>query len=808
MVRKDWTAGDLSDEELLKQIGELTECRLERKPEKKTILVKGVSTEAVDKALGKLDAEWRSAVQHASLPLIFDFECTEGETNVMLQLLALKELKDRRLATTLIAPSGRLAKSLGSHQIVIMIKDGIVHPTGQPRALDRDTSVECTSKLWKNEDPSSRPPHLRIIDQKKSLKALVAAQAHHTPFLPPGKTGAISQWVEQSALQSASDPFTPTATTQRNNEDSLRVAQQTAPGVQSQVPSMDLHSPPKRAGRVRKPKGIAVEDPVSQTRPDLTASDFHESTDDIDSFMRELYKADVDAMPATGPRAAQVFDESQTKLYVKDSNQAPAPGKKVKADNKNINPAPAAPRTAPVQDKPATATPSTKSYASAARYPNHHDQLPALQPPYMPTTSNSSASTSTTPRWAYPTVSTSKEGTLIDFDTTMSSVEISKGRAQTNPQVASRQFKNTMRQRQPSSRIGHGPQGAISTYENVAMQLLDLVRSIRGSVSLETTIGRLLIDPRSGTGEFRKARFAIAQWPLAFPNKHGVVKLETAFTERLTALASDADFVIDLKLPSGRRMFIEQPCQRKVVYRVICSTSHKSEDNVVIDIDGTKDSTGQPEITKALKLYGAMNWHYPKRYWDARLAIRSGERASYEQMEAATEIVNNLSISPTSDQGIVELSGKFANRILTIQSIQLRRETQHRASVYPDLLLKLCETQEFEIELPRPDSSDICRAYTNSRKQMVRENRLWWEASLVSVKAMKLLKENESLEVGEKTAWTAKDIIIDAEVVRNMSFLSRDIVTSIDSVGYHNKGPKISSSNEQSDPPGTTIGFW
>lgn len=90
---------------------------------------------------------------------------------------------------------------------------------------------------------------------------------------------------------------------------------------------------------------------------------------------------------------------------------------------------------------------------------------------------------------------------------------------------------------------------------------------------------------------------------------------------------------------------------------------------------------------------------------------------------------------------------------------------------------------------------------------MVHENRLWWEASIVSTKIAKLAEENKTLEVGEKTAWTAKDMI-DAAIVREMTFLARDLVTSIDSVGYHNKGPRSTSTKEQSDTPETALGFW
>ena len=789
IVRKEWNLGDVRDEALLKQIGDLTECRLEPRPEKKSILVKGESLQAVDKALAKLDAEWLSGTRKSTLPLVFDFECTECEIDVMLQLLPLKELRDRRLVTTLVPSSGRLFKGLGSYYVVVMIKDGNVHPVGQPRALDRSTAVEQNSKLWG--DSISKSSQIKPIEGKAPIKANPATIPDHiTPFLPPGKTGAISQWVEQSAVQSASDPFVPPAPPATLANVALpHRAQATEPSLPSQPTCREPVSPPKRLARMRRPKGAALEEDLET--PQTAEQSVPGSLANAHTLMQSIPNANTissaDTLLPTSPQAATSLVETGGKAGNKTD---PFAVNKPELSNNKF----------PI------ATPSVKTRASPSQRSQRY-KLPEVQPPYMPAGSTSSTINSNNPQCTYAAVSSSKEGHLIDFETSARSVEPLRDKIKTNDGVASRQLRNTMRQRKPSSQIGSGVTGATSNFENVTTQLFEIIRSTRGFVDFRTAIGRLLIDPKSGTGEYKKTRFAITQWPQVFPNKPGVVRLQTSFTDRLTSLASDADFVVDLKLSTGRRMFTDQPCQRKVVYRFTCSTSHKSEDNLFIDVEDTKGDTGKPVIWRAPKLYGALNWHYPKRYWDARLAIHSSSHGSQEQLKAAEVIVNNLRISPSSDESVVELFTHSPSRVLTIQSIQLRRETHHRSTIYPDLLLKLCEVQEFEIELPRPDNNDHCHAHTNSRKQMVRENRFWWEASIASTTAMKLLKENELLEVGEKTTWTVKDII-DAAVVRNMSFLARDIVTRIDSVGYHNKGPKASSAKDPSDTPAASLGFW
>jgi len=787
-VKREWSLGELSDRALLKAISDATHCSLAPKPDKKTITVKGEDITQVNKALAKLDAVWKSTTQSLLLPMVYDLECTEGELKVMLQLLPLKELKDRRLTTTLISPSSRLVKNIGSHYCVIMIKDGNVYPTGQPRALDRSNSLEVTSKLWAN--TVSKPYQAKAVDENAFVKASLATATEKlsNPFLPPKKTGEINQWVEQSAAQSASDPFAPPLPPSAKTVPQ-GTNQSNPSSVQPQEPSTERVSPRKRAGRIRKPKGAAEEMPLDAG--DVTAS--AETTPlNIQSCMRDVAIESAETFPA---RAHAATLSTSSVDLAGNKIDSPTVSKNGQTDI-NIPELVATPSI--------DTTPSIKTGASSTRHPNHRE-LPALQPPYMPAVSTTSTSTSRNPSWA--TVTSVKEGHLIDFTTSPTPEEASKDRTQNKKEIPLRQIKNTMRQRKPSPLVGRGSTGATAAYDKIAAQLFELVRSAPGVVSIETAIGRLLIDPRSGSGEYKKTRFAIVQWPLVFPNKDGMVKLMTTFTERLTSLASDADFVLDLKMPSGRRMFTEQPCQRKILYRFTCSTSHKSEDDMIVDFDEKETPDGTYTVSKAPKLYGAMNWHYPKRYWDAHLAVNvSDQDVSHDQRLAVQEIVSNLQVSPI-DLGAVQLTTVSPHKALPIQAIQLRRETHHRSSLYPDLVLKLCECQDFEMELPRPEVNDHCRAYTNSRKQMVHENRLWWEASIASGKATKLVEQNKTLEIGEKTGWTAKDII-DADVVRNMSFLARDVVTGIDSVGYHNKGPKAASTKEQSETPATTVGFW
>lgn len=90
-TKKEWFPSRIYDDELLRTISEQivneailkeiatsTHCRLEPKPSRRTIIVRGEDAYHVDLALGKLTAEWIFLAQKASLPITYDFGISEG----------------------------------------------------------------------------------------------------------------------------------------------------------------------------------------------------------------------------------------------------------------------------------------------------------------------------------------------------------------------------------------------------------------------------------------------------------------------------------------------------------------------------------------------------------------------------------------------------------------------------------------------------------------------------------------------------------------------------------------------------------
>ncbi len=269
---------------------------------------------------------------------------------------------------------------------------------------------------------------------------------------------------------------------------------------------------------------------------------------------------------------------------------------------------------------------------------------------------------------------------------------------------------------------------------------------------------------------------------------------------RLTASPADADFIVTVKLPSGRPLFDEEPCLRKVTYHFLCKTKSGEELFVEVDEEGKFNAWSAPNLV------GTLNWHFPKRVWDARLSVTSYEQLDEKYHDEAKGIAANLQISPSSDGTVFGLFTKTTSTELRIRSIMLCRETSHRSTLYPDIRLHLKEVQDLGVWQMTGKRQEY-HASAKPQLDMAIQGKLFWEVSISSIAADAILKENEKLEIGDLTKWEPKDIV-STGVVKALSSVTKELVTRIDAVGYHNKGPKAGSGTRTSDRVMKDAGFW
>jgi len=166
--------------------------------------------------------------------------------------------------------------------------------------------------------------------------------------------------------------------------------------------------------------------------------------------------------------------------------------------------------------------------------------------------------------------------------------------------------------------------------------------------------------------------------------------------------------------------------------------------------------------------------------------VRAHEPLLRVYHQQAESIASNMKL--TRDPETLILTTKPMHDELVVQSITRRRKTAHAVRTYPDLLLHLCEVQEFELS----SSDNGLRGVIKLSKDMIQANRLWWEVNITSTSATAVLSEGEILELGEIATWNP-EAIINRGVVRHLHNLTTEVVTKIDHVGFHNKGAKGSS---------------
>ena len=198
------------------------------------------------------------------------------------------------------------------------------------------------------------------------------------------------------------------------------------------------------------------------------------------------------------------------------------------------------------------------------------------------------------------------------------------------------------------------------------------------------------------------------------------------------------------------------------------------------------------EVCHQKAFVGALNLHYPKRSWDARLALQVAEGVDDRLGDMVDEIVRNLKISTGEKDRALVLSTLTADpNTPAITSVQVCRETCHRTTMNPDCQLQLRELNDLAITSCLEAEGVMYRGeVSNAAADIINDARSWWEASISSSYMQSKLKENETLEIGGRSLWTPKEVI-DAGIVRNLKNLAEDVVPRIDIVGQHNRGPRM-----------------
>ena len=713
-----------------------------------------------------------------SFPRVISFVNCEGEfpSSFKLKMTALGELRERkdpRGSTTLLSPASRLFRSVENALVISMVKDNVII---------KPNSGQDTRKASKNSNHITVPERHEGVCENflwkdhpfRSLNAQPGHCHELATLVKPGATTPTQRWVAQvPGPTEMGNPYLP--------QDKKEIP---APAkIESNVVEEQYNLP--ESTQVQKPstkRARAIKGTATGAKPPK---------------IEPIAKGNT--MEATLPKeilelaTPESINTEQSGIYLD-----PLTGKGTADAGKILGIIPGA-------DEQVLGKESREAGAEEPLDIVPKETIvPEITAPYMPPPSSiasrpsakSSGLDATNNEWG-GNIPRGSSGHLLKAST----LNEHPGRS-SMPQP-----RRTMEQKAPSRASSGGNTVLPKEFEESAKQLLALALPRRGPIVFEVGIGRLLINHQIGSTEFKTKPFSLSEWFSAFPIEPDLGRLETRFTPRLTTSLEDIESILTTRLPKGRPIFengtSQQPILRILNYVFSCKSKQGNQISIVVDEDGAFKILGG-EV-----LIGSLDFHFPKRSWDASLRLRTSSLRSIDYHKQVESIVRNLKICTWPDRSTLNLSTQTTDEELVIQSIVVRRETFHPSKVYADLLLRLCEVQDLQ----------VCRqghhydGGVQERESMIDAGRYWWEVSIVSLNATSILEENDKLEVGKIATWDV-ETIIEKGIVRDLYSLSNDLVTRIDSVGLHNKGlkSKLSSrANTTSMKPSELLpgeAFW
>ncbi|KAL8720682.1 MAG: hypothetical protein Q9225_002511 [Loekoesia sp. 1 TL-2023] len=388
-------------------------------------------------------------------------------------------------------------------------------------------------------------------------------------------------------------------------------------------------------------------------------------------------------------------------------------------------------------------------------------------------------------------------------------------RVQSSPEVQSRQVYRTMNQKMAKPSLS--PASLLKGMESAAVQLLQSTRVFRGIVNLEVEIGRILIK---GENNALGRTFSSSEWSSVFASQAGN-KIETIFSDLLPISDTDIRFVANLKQSNGRRIFAENAHDSTLKYQFLCETTSGNEEytllipscmledpaNVCVRVILEVDDSGHVQVLGTQHLVGAVNWHFPKRQWDARLAVKATEQIEDFQISAEA-IAKTLSIIPSADQRTARLFAELGNSDLIFKSASIVREVKFRCLIHPNIVMSFAEVQYLGLAKERHRYYNPHREAGAAKKN----GDLWWEIKLRSTDVENHLQQNQNLVFGDQVDWKAEDITRGG-VVKQLYSLASEIVTQIDGIGAAiNKSAETASmakhSEAKKEPATQASSFW
>ncbi|KAF4634029.1 hypothetical protein G7Y89_g4089 [Cudoniella acicularis] len=345
--------------------------------------------------------------------------------------------------------------------------------------------------------------------------------------------------------------------------------------------------------------------------------------------------------------------------------------------------------------------------------------------------------------------------------------------------------------KQPSKTADPVPGFCEELDRNFAQMLQDL-RGFKGQFEVQAEFGRIIIlgvNPDNIAGKEMKDHTMEAEKVarlLGPPQYPTAIQPHTYFTNKLTTIHAEIDFLVNMKDSEGNELWGPKS-KWDVIYQFMYYDQATSR-SFVIEIDGETFST---EI-KTYSSLGCLYVHGTKRHWDFRIEAKGAEcgqdlRDTYGSLEA--EVKKSLYIPAGLSQP--KLCFEISNthiKAYRFDGIRVHRITRYSGSD-SESMLKVSQIDSLVIKrkpIPNIDR-EVFIAYPHVADSKVCQSQLgsWYEVGISSTKADDLFKQNKSLELGSEAGWTPESISR-LEAARSMYLPACGMLKQMDGIGYHN----------------------
>jgi hypothetical protein len=333
--------------------------------------------------------------------------------------------------------------------------------------------------------------------------------------------------------------------------------------------------------------------------------------------------------------------------------------------------------------------------------------------------------------------------------------------------------------------------------------LFEASRAFRGDLKFEIQLGQVLIAISKDLVTEGLQFVSKKKWETMFsPGAGSQQPPATSFSNTLTRNGHDIDRMLKIKPPRGSdgrgptKLFDElKPGPSEIVYEFHCQSKESEDFWIVVD------ATGTYSVRKSILTIGSVNLHFPAHIWDARAVLYGTADFCEPDEEIAMVVASFMETVYVPAQKSLSITYRQpAENEMTVRSVTVKRTSLHSCHLMDrhDVQLQITEVKTLFHRFHLKDKK-LSQFFEKEYQEMLDEDRIHYEVSLIHKSINDALKQNRKLEIGALTnEITTGKSLLKSHIIQIMLDLVSHVVSKIDWAGVHNNGTLLRLMQEQS----------